>query len=378
MKSTILLLLGFIISFETMAQMPECAGGSIGYVYFKKGNDIYKYNTVTDTAILLNISVNPIPVPSNPGGLAIVPELNMTTMQYDFTWATTTSNGSSLVYTIYDSTTNAWNMTNTSIESSAVNLGGSCTGSLYSYSGNSGIYHAFGLATASSSIPIVSNISSNGGQSIYDIVGDVDGNCYILVTKNGSMARGFYKYDPTGTLLQSWNITGIDSSFGAGLAIAGGKIYANRSSNLWIGTLSGNSINFVLHSLSINGMPGQADDCATCPNIPAFGGTATTLQANCSVNPTSVSNYFNDFEISSISPNPATNRISVNVNSQTKDELKISILSMNGQRIYDENWPLAQGINRIDLNNLNFAPGVYFIKLSNKESKELVRKVVFN
>ena len=51
---------------------------------------------------------------------------------------------------------------------------------------------------------------------------------------------------------------------------------------------------------------------------------------------------------------------------------------MSGQQLHAQNWKLSTGINRLDIENLDFAPGVYFVRLSNKENKQLVHKVVFN
>lgn len=387
MKRIITILISCFFALSSQAQLPICDTGSAGFVYIKSGKDIYQYNTITDTTILVSgVQVLTSNSTLAGDGLAVMPITNG--FQTDYTWVTSLKDSSPgyIKYATFDNNNSAWNFHDIIPTIGAVNMGSACGTGTFNFDAKLGFVYNFD--SVSNNSPLVSNLlapasPNNNYNGMYDVVGDIDGNFYILITNaQGAVPRGLHKYDPSGNLLNTWTISGIHNNYGAGLAIAGGKVYSAGNSGIWVGTLSGTNINFIQPPNGFRFLPvtqHQIGDLASCPNMPAFGSTLTTLRPNCSGNqaPLSTQNYLNNFELLGLSPNPAFNKITLELNSEKGDELDVEIINLNGQKLYAQKYPINSGRNLLKVDNLDFSSGIYFLKVTNKDHKQFVRKISF-
>jgi PKD repeat protein len=72
------------------------------------------------------------------------------------------------------------------------------------------------------------------------------------------------------------------------------------------------------------------------------------------------------FSSLSVYPNPATNAVSLNVNSsKAYSDCQLSINNMLGQNVYAKSIDLASGSNTVNMDITNLTAGVYFISLQN-------------
>lgn len=194
------------------AQLPVCADTG-GLVYVHTNNSIADWDP-SQPLSGTNPVTNTIAMPSFAGGLAVGPNLNSSTAPSPTFY--TNVNGT---YHYYDGT--AW--VNTGHTAGAVNLGAG-GGYIYALEGSSGqVYKYDGTANATLLITVP---GFNGGGP-YDVVVDCSGNFYILRTQSPAWLR---KYDPSGTLLQEWTVTGAPSTgAGGGFAIIGNMMYHHNS-----------------------------------------------------------------------------------------------------------------------------------------------------
>lgn len=70
-------------------------------------------------------------------------------------------------------------------------------------------------------------------------------------------------------------------------------------------------------------------------------------------------------------PNPASNRINLNLSSKTDDVVYITISSLDGKEFQKTFYPLTAGINKFELDIKSLAAGQYFINIQSKEFKEV-------
>lgn len=222
MNKIILLLLASLFGFQAAkAQMPDCVNAG-GFVYMHSGSSIYNWDPNLPFSAT-NPTLNTI---NNPGaGLAVSDFLP--TRPYKTFYCTVGGN-----YWYYDGT--AWQNTGHAVgNGAAVNPGGAGP-FIYNLVGASGqVYKYDGTGNGT----LLMTVAGFGGGGPYDLVGDSDGNWYIL--KSNTAPRYLRKYDPNGVLLREWPITGgVAGSAGGGFAIICNDLYYHNNSALHHGTIN--------------------------------------------------------------------------------------------------------------------------------------------
>ncbi len=71
-----------------------------------------------------------------------------------------------------------------------------------------------------------------------------------------------------------------------------------------------------------------------------------------------------DFEIGSVYPNPTTDHVTVQMNSENPMDGKIQIIDQAGRIVLEQNETIVEGVNSINLNLSSVPRGVYRLKLS--------------
>lgn len=206
-------------------------------------------------------------IPGGGTGLALMPNINAATPNPTF-------------YTIISGNVAWWNgasWVNTGHaigNTAAVNLGG-CGCYLYSLVGSTGqiyVYNGTGPGT------LLTTIGTFSGGGPYDIVTDANCNFYILKT---TTPQAMTMYSPTGSVLATYNMTGMPStSAGGGFAIIGTQVYVSNGSGFFTGNISGSTISFTNNS-AVSGQM-SAGDYASCP----IGALVTSYTANAVVSGT--------------------------------------------------------------------------------------------
>lgn len=210
--------------------------------YLHDGSLIQTYNPVTSSYV-----TNPISCPASGNGLAVSNNINSGFPAVTF--YTTVSgqywyyNGSSWVNTNHFCTS-----------SSAVNICGAGP-YIYNLDGlNAQVYRYNGAGTD----VLVLSLSNWDGP--YDLIGDDNGNFYVLYTNSGFQKLA--KYSPAGVILCTYSLVGLPgSSSGAGYAIVGNKLYMSGGSGNYVGTITGTTITFS----ALGGIPASVGDFASCP-----------------------------------------------------------------------------------------------------------------
>lgn len=82
------------------------------------------------------------------------------------------------------------------------------------------------------------------------------------------------------------------------------------------------------------------------------------------------------FELAQNFPNPATQNTSVFFTAPSRTEVEFSILNLLGNVVKTEMISARQGVNEIEVNTVDMAPGVYFYSVSNGEEKLTKRMIV--
>jgi len=201
-------------------------------------------------------------IPGGGGGLALMPNINAATPNPTFYTILTGGNVG-----WWNGST--WVNTGHSIgNTAAVNLGG-CGCYLYSLVGSSGqvwVYNGTGPGT------LLTTLTGFSGGGPYDIVTDANCNFYILKT---TTPQALTMYSPTGSVLATYNMTGMPStSAGGGFSIIGTQVFVHNSNGFFSGNIVGSTINFTSTPAGSSSMSGG--DYASCP-IPAL---VTSYTAN--------------------------------------------------------------------------------------------------
>lgn len=240
LKENIFTLIVVLISYSTTinAQIPiDC-----NKFYLHEPPYIYTYNPATST-----YGTNSIACPATGVGLAVSNNLNSASPAVTFYTTVLNKywyyNGSTWVNTNH-------NCTNTA----AVNICGAGP-YIYNLAGASGqVYRYNGLGND----VLVLTLSNFDGP--YDLIGDDNGNFYVLFTNSGYQKLA--KYSPTGVILCTYSLIGMpNSSSGAGYAIVGNKLYMSGGTGDYVGTITGTTISFT----GLGGLPTGAGDFASCP-----------------------------------------------------------------------------------------------------------------
>jgi len=201
-------------------------------------------------------------IPGGGGGLALMPNINAATPNPTFYTILTGGNVGWWNGSTWVNTGHAIGNT------AAVNLGG-CGCYLYSLVGSSGqvwVYNGTGPGT------LLTTLTGFSGGGPYDIVTDANTNFYILKTTN---PQSLTMYSPTGSVLATYNMTGMPStSAGGGFSIIGTQVFVHNINGFFIGNIVGSTINFTNTPAGSSSMSGG--DYASCP-IPAL---VTSYTAN--------------------------------------------------------------------------------------------------
>lgn len=247
----------FLCSWLTVAKAQIPIDCNKFYLHDVSGT-IYNYNPATSTS-----AVNSIAVPASGNGLAVSNNLNSGFPAVTF-YTTISSqywyyNGSSWVNTNHNCTSSA-----------AVNLCGAGP-YIYNLDGlNKRVYRYNGVG---SDVLVLALTTWDGP---FDLIGDDNGNFYVLYTAAGN--QKLVKYSPTGTVLCTYNLVGLPgSSSGAGYAIVGNKLYMSGGAGNFVGTIVGNTITFT----GLSSLPGTPGDFASCPFPQLTSGINSTGNLTC-------------------------------------------------------------------------------------------------
>ncbi|MDF2449762.1 MAG: hypothetical protein K0R26_2266 [Bacteroidota bacterium] len=253
--SALTLLIALVCSYSSFAQIPiDC-----NKFYLHDGTVIRTYNPATSSHV-----ANSISCPAAGNGLAVSNNLNSASPAVTFY---TTISGQ---YWYYNGST--WVNTNHSCSSgSAVNICGAGP-YIYNLDGiGSRVYRYNGTGTD----VLVLTLTNWDGP--YDLIGDDNGNFYVLYTNSGYQKLA--KYSPTGVILCTYSLIGLPgSSSGAGYAIVGNKLYMSGGSGNYVGTISGTTITFT----SLSGIPSTIGDFASCPFPQLSSGISNPTNLTCS------------------------------------------------------------------------------------------------
>jgi hypothetical protein len=212
------------------------------YYMTSSGGPIMSYNPVTGAT--LNTGIN---LPSNAMGLAVSNNLNSGSPSPTFYTCV------NYIYWYYNGST--W-----------VNTGHSTGGTNFVNPGGSGpyIYNINGLAGTVSRYDgtgnaVVIMTIPGGFDGPYDIIGDSQGNFYLIMMSGGQ--KKFNAYSPNASLVCSYSTTGLNTlSAGGGYAVINGVLYADSNGSRFKGNFSGTSINFQPFSQ----LPSSTSDMGSC------------------------------------------------------------------------------------------------------------------
>ncbi len=71
-------------------------------------------------------------------------------------------------------------------------------------------------------------------------------------------------------------------------------------------------------------------------------------------------------------PNPAKDNVVIEFNSITSKTVQVEMINIIGQTMNQQSWTLENGINRLELNILEFPTGSYFLRVM--DSKNCITK----
>jgi hypothetical protein len=232
-KRYIFLWLGVIFFSTTIgAQNIQC-----NLIYFVNNSKIYAYDPLLETYSYTNLSS-----PEGASGLGI--GRNIVNGTNELTFFCTVDE-----YLYYY---NGTEWINTTHFGHSVNLGG---GGNFWYILDgiaSKVYRYDGKGNATELL----SFSNYAGP--FDLVGDNQGNFYMIFTKMNKMVQ----YDSEGKVLKQYRLEGVGGqTSGGGFAYLDNKIYGNFTNGAMIGTFKGGVIRFSPTGV----LPGTVDDFASCP-----------------------------------------------------------------------------------------------------------------
>ena len=225
---------------------------SLNYYLPTGSTTIMSYNPATNTTASTGITL-----PSGGAGLAVANNLNGGTPSPTF-------------YTVVGGQYRWWNGTtwvatnHSSGGTAAVNPGGSGP-YIYNLIGSNGQVWRY---DGSGNAVLVVTVTGFGGP--YDVIGDSQGNVYVLNTSSGNQQMRVY--NPQGQLICTYTLVGLPTSTaGGGYAVVNGMLYVNlNSAGTWRGTFNGTTINFTQNPMHI-----EASDFGSC-EFPPFNTSITS------------------------------------------------------------------------------------------------------
>ena len=70
-------------------------------------------------------------------------------------------------------------------------------------------------------------------------------------------------------------------------------------------------------------------------------------------------------------PSPFRDNISITYNASANSRIDVAIVNSVGKVIKQGNYNVSQGLNQLSINNLDgLVPGIYFIRITDKNSSE--------
>ncbi|MDR3679986.1 MAG: PKD domain-containing protein [Flavipsychrobacter sp.] len=247
------------INTQGRAQLPTCSGANAGLIYYVYGTTIYNLDPTLPISAT-NPVVNTISLPTGAiAALSLGPNLNAVGPSPTFY----TVAGPNNYYYYYNGS--SWTNTGFTTGSSfAVNPGGG--GSFIYNNAGGGIYKYNGSANGTL-------LTTLTGLTVADVAADCRGDFYIL--KNGATSE-LDEYSPTGTVLNTWTISGPATSGGGGLAVINNSVYYCAGANvLYGGTISGTTINVS----ALGTLSPAPSDFASCPVSTTVIGKTDTVYA---------------------------------------------------------------------------------------------------
>ena len=83
------------------------------------------------------------------------------------------------------------------------------------------------------------------------------------------------------------------------------------------------------------------------------------------------------FKSISIFPNPAHKKLDIQLETTLRESLQFRLINLHGQRVFQQDWQIDPGMNRLNLDVASLARGVYWAELTG-ESGKVVRKIILN
>jgi len=123
----------------------------------------------------------------------------------------------------------------------------------------------------------------------------------------------------------------------------------------WTAPASGNgNVTFYSCGNGVNDNNGTSGDGAACSTLTlSEASTSSVVAINSSA-----------LQIE-LSPNPATDNLTVNINTDVQEDFMLNVRSMNGQLMQSRSWTTSSADN-INLDISNFPSGMYFVQLTNQ------------
>jgi hypothetical protein len=72
----------------------------------------------------------------------------------------------------------------------------------------------------------------------------------------------------------------------------------------------------------------------------------------------------NDLSLLHIYPNPSTHSINIRIESETEEQISLSIRNILGQEVYNKQWQLSGGFQEVTVPVQDQMPGEYFVVLT--------------
>ncbi len=250
LTSLFLLSLFLFIGPSSFAQLPTCIGPTANYIYYLSGTSIYNFDPTLPVSAS-NPTVNTIVPLAGANGLSVGRNFNSASPSITFYMV-----GSNNNYYYYNGTT--WVNTGFSTgNTAAVNIG-SGGNYIYNIVGFNGEVYSFNGTSNGTLLTTVPGW--NAGDS-YDISADCSGNFYVI--EQNVAPTTVKKFNTAGTLLNTYNMTGYTGTGGGGLAVFNNNIYFDNSNDLYMGTITGSTINFSMVATLPSGS--FINDLASCP-----------------------------------------------------------------------------------------------------------------
>lgn len=82
------------------------------------------------------------------------------------------------------------------------------------------------------------------------------------------------------------------------------------------------------------------------------------------------------FSIDKIYPNPATENVFIEIQSENNEQFSFEILNLKGQKIFYDSYDIAEGQNRISIDLTGIAKGNYLLKVKNKSGVFISRTII--